>query len=258
MTSGTPAAQFVGSGAPVPAAKGSLSNVSLGVAKVSSITYVTDEVVHNASDAASQLISSDIANSVAQGLDEAFLNPDNSGDANLPEPESITHAGVQIASSGTSVSNIVSDAKRCMAQLDSVNVPLGECTWIATQRLGLYLSSLLGTNNQWLFDDLKLDGTGTWLGGLPILFSGNAFGSNSPTEDLLILAHGDSIGLADGAAEISASREAALQADDAPSTSPSQLTSLWQENLYGLKCERYVNWTLRRSGTVCTVRSINV
>jgi hypothetical protein len=49
----------------------------------------------------------------------------------------------------------------------------------------------------------------------------------------------------DGGVTIDASREASVQMDSAPASPPDATTvmvSLWQNNLVGLRAERFVNW----------------
>jgi hypothetical protein len=38
------------------------------------------------------------------------------------------------------------------------------------------------------------------------------------------------------------SREASVQMDSAPATPPTPLVSFWQQNLVGLRAERFINW----------------
>jgi hypothetical protein len=57
----------------------------------------------------------------------------------------------------------------------------------------------------------------------------------------------------DGQVVIDASREASLQmesAPDSPPTSSSNMVSLWQMNMTGLRAERWINWKKRRSTAV--------
>jgi hypothetical protein len=49
---------------------------------------------------------------------------------------------------------------------------------------------------------------------------------------------------------IDASTEASLQMDTAPATPPTTLISLWQQNMLGIKAERFIYWMARRAGVV--------
>jgi hypothetical protein len=54
----------------------------------------------------------------------------------------------------------------------------------------------------------------------------------------------------DGQTMIDISQEASLQMDTAPATPPAQLISLWQQNMLGIKAERYIYWLMRRDAAV--------
>jgi hypothetical protein len=60
----------------------------------------------------------------------------------------------------------------------------------------------------------------------------------------------------DGTVTIDASREASLQMDSAPDSPPSATTvlvSLWQNNMIGIKAERFINWQRRRAQAVAWI-----
>jgi hypothetical protein len=83
--------------------------------------------------------------------------------------------------------------------------------------------------------------------GLTIITS-NALGNR------IIALDPNSILLADeGQVTIDASREASVQMDSAPdnpSLATTVLTSFWQNNLIGLRAERFINWKKARTGSV--------
>jgi hypothetical protein len=57
----------------------------------------------------------------------------------------------------------------------------------------------------------------------------------------------------DGGVTIDVSREASVQMDSAPDNpalATTVLTSLWQNNLVGLRAERFINWKKARAGAV--------
>jgi hypothetical protein len=57
----------------------------------------------------------------------------------------------------------------------------------------------------------------------------------------------------DGGVTIDVSREASVQMDSAPDNpalATTVLTSLWQNNLVGLRAERFINWKKARPGCV--------
>jgi hypothetical protein len=57
----------------------------------------------------------------------------------------------------------------------------------------------------------------------------------------------------DGGVTIDVSQEASVQMDSAPDNpalATTVLTSLWQNNLVGLRAERFINWKKARAGCV--------
>jgi hypothetical protein len=64
----------------------------------------------------------------------------------------------------------------------------------------------------------------------------------------------------DGQVTIDVSREASVQMDSAPTNPPvaaTVLQSFWQQNLVGIKAERFITWTKARSTAVSWVASVN-
>jgi hypothetical protein len=51
----------------------------------------------------------------------------------------------------------------------------------------------------------------------------------------------------DGETLIDTSQEASVQMDSAPATPPTPLVSFWQQNLLGIKAERFIYWLMRRA-----------
>jgi hypothetical protein len=247
---------FAAQNVPIPTQALTLDTITLSYARVNAISVITEELARSQSYDAPGLISADLAAAAASFMDEAFIDPDRAGVVGT-SPASITFGAAQIPSSGLTPAQLVADAKSAMKILDQSRVPLSQCCWIMTQDVALYLSTLLATTGQPVFEDFSLADGGTWFG-LPTYVSGSAFGANSPTEGLIVLLHPDSVALADDdVATISVSGETSLAMDSAPS-SPATLTSLWQNNLIGCKISRYCNWQLRRTGAVATIRGINL
>ena len=115
------------------------------------------------------------------------------------------------------------------------------------------------TTGEVAFDDFKLDGTGSWIGGLPALVTGNAFAAMSASESMICLLDPQSIGIADaGTATLDVSTRAALQMDTSPTNAAATLTSLLQSDLVAVKLSRYVSWALLRAAGAVTIRGINL
>jgi len=114
-------------------------------------------------------------------------------------------------------------------------------------RTALYLSLLRTAQDVFAFPNITMDG-GTWMG-FPVITSQSVsldYGSPSATYIALVDA-ADILYADDGQVTLDVSREASLQMDSAPSAGAQSLVSLWQNNLVGLRAERYVHWLKRRS-----------
>lgn len=255
-TAGT-SADFVGSDAAIPAGRISLDTLSLGFARLAAILVETAELVKFGDPSAAAVVTDDAARAIALGADRALLDPTRTAVLGV-SPASITNGATAISSTGSTADKILADLKSLMLAIDG-NIPLSECTFILSQKLAVHLATLrTTTTNEPVFEDFSLkDGT---LFGLPCLISAAVLDSNSPVHELAVLCHGPSIALADAGAEADVSQNAAVQLDDAPGSSPLQqnLVSLWQNNLLGIRVQRYINWERRRDGAVATIRGIVV
>jgi hypothetical protein len=70
---------------------------------------------------------------------------------------------------------------------------------------------------------------------------------------MIILLDSAEILLADAGVEFSTSEQATVQMSttpDSPVTASTELVSLWQHDLLGILCTRYVYWARRRDGAV--------
>ena len=128
-----------------------------------------------------------------------------------------------------------------------------------TQQQAMRLSLIVNALGQPSFPTITGEG-GTFLG-YPVIASENIPSSTgSPTEGFpLIFALAPEIMLADdGQTVIDASNQASVNMDSAPDSPPTASTnmvSLWQMNMNGLRCERWINWKKRRSTVVAFIGS---
>jgi hypothetical protein len=61
----------------------------------------------------------------------------------------------------------------------------------------------------------------------------------------------------EGGFRIDTSTEASLQMSDPPSAGATSLVSLWQNNLLGIRLEKFINWAPRRSNAVYVINSVD-
>jgi HK97 family phage major capsid protein/HK97 family phage prohead protease len=221
--------QWVGQAKAKPVGKLAFTSASLGIAKAAGIIVLTEELVRVSSPSAEAIVRNDMIKGIAQFLDQQFIDPAIAAVANV-SPASITNGAPTIVSSNNALKDIVA----LMSMLTTANVPIGGVTLIMSETNGFALGMVRDPQGNRMFPGVNSQG-------------GSIDGINVVTAQLLVIAlQPDLILYADdGGATIDVSREASVQMDTAP-MSPADatvvMTSLWQNNLVGLRVERFINW----------------
>jgi hypothetical protein len=132
--------------------------------------------------------------------------------------------------------------------------------WVTSPYMAMKIGMIntsLGTRE---FPDINMNGGSLF--GLPVVTSMSAYVSGSPDYGhMIVLVKPSDIFLADdGGMDVSISREASIQMDDAPTVDTStptatSLVSMWQTESLAIKLVRYINWKRRRSTAVGYIRS---
>jgi hypothetical protein len=104
------------------------------------------------------------------------------------------------------------------------------------------LAGITDTAGLRAFPDLRVNGG--FIMGIPVISSNNLPHSVS-AGSILALCDASQIQLAEGTINLDASREAAVQMLDNPSSSASALVSLWAANLTGIRAVRTINYRKR-------------
>jgi HK97 family phage major capsid protein len=243
-TSGT----FVGEGAPVPVKKLTFDNITMPWAKASTIVVLTVELARLSQPSAVALVRDDLAAGVSQYLDKRLIDPAYPGVANV-SPASLTYGVTPRQASGATLAALDADVRYTMTQFASNELGLMTGVWIMSASMAIRLSMMRTNQDTKAFPELSVKG-GTFYG-LPVIVSNNVAPSGSPGDEHLILADQSEILLADdGQIMIDVSTEASVQMDDAPSAGAQSLVSLWQNGLIGVKVDRWIYWTKRRSAAV--------
>jgi len=236
--------QWVGQGAPKPVSKLQFAPVTLGITKVAGIIVITAELARSSTPSAEAVIRRDMIAGIAQYLDQQFTDPTVAPVANV-SPGSITNGITPITSAGTSPNNARTDILALAAAMVAANIAPSRCALIMSETNALALGASLNPLGQSLFPGLGVMG-GT-AEGFPVYTSETA-------ANHVIMAAPEAILFADdGGVTIDVSREASVQMDSAPDNpalATTILASLWQNNLVGLRAERYINWKRGRTGCV--------
>jgi HK97 family phage major capsid protein len=236
--------QWVGQGAPKPVGKLAFSAVTLGITKCAGIIVITEELARTSSPSAEATIRADMIAGIAQFLDLEFTDPAKAPVANI-SPGSITNGVTPITSTGTTPANARADLQALVAAINAAGISTATVVILMSEANAMALGFSLNPLGQPLFPNIGMSG-GTALG--MTIVTSNALGAH------IIALDPNSILLADeGGVTIDASREASVQMDSAPDNPASAttvLTSFWQNNLIGLRAERFINWKKARTGSV--------
>jgi HK97 family phage major capsid protein len=247
QTSGTTGA-FVGEGAPTPVKELAFDNITLPWAKASTIVVLTAELARLSSPSAEALVRQDLLNGIAEFLDKRLLDPAYPGVANI-SPASLTNGVTARAASGATLAAIDADVKALLTTFTNANLTLTSGMWVMSPALAITLSLIRLTQDAFAFPGLGVNG-GVFYG-LPAITSNNVAPSGSPGDQHLILVDQNEVLLADdGQMMIDVSTEASVQMDNAPSAGAQSLVSLWQNGLLGVKVDRWIYWSKRRSQAV--------
>ncbi|HEY6361632.1 MAG TPA: phage major capsid protein, partial [Vicinamibacterales bacterium] len=228
---------WVGEAKPKPVTKLAFSAETLAITKAAGIIVLTEELVRLSNPSAEALARQDMIAGIAQFLDSQFIDPAITAVAGV-NPASITNG----APTAAATTNPLADIMTLLNYFATNNVPIEGITFIMSQANALAMSFKTNTDGSPVFPNVGING-GTFKG-ITIVTS-QAAGTNVIALQPSLILHAD-----DGGVTIDASREASLQMDSAPMSPPDATTvlvSLWQNNLVGLRAERFVNW--KRVGT---------
>lgn len=223
---------WVGEAKPKPVTKLAFAAQTLPIAKAAGIVVLTEELVRISSPSAEALVRADMIAGIAQFLDAQLIDPAVAAVAGV-NPASITNGAGTAAGTADPLQDVLTIFKTFAA----ANIPISGAALIMSEANALALSFRRNAVGDRLFGDMTPSG-GT-IDGINVVAS-NAAGTN------VIGVQPQYVLMADeGGVNIDVSREASLQMDSAP-MSPADATvvmvSLWQNNLVGLRAERFVNW----------------
>ena len=232
-------------------------SVTLDFANIAGIVVITKELLRHGQPSSEMLVRDDLAKGIVQFMDGQFVDPTKAADD--VSPASITNGVTPIVATGTTAAHLRADFKSAVqAYLDADLTP-ADGVVIMSQGLALAISLMTNDLGNPEFPGITMNG-GTFMG-LPVVASESVPATGgSPTDGgLIILAKAGDILLADeGGITVDASREASLQMDDSPdspATASTNMISLFQHGMIGIRAEREINWKKRRSASVQYISS---
>jgi HK97 family phage major capsid protein/HK97 family phage prohead protease len=247
---------WVGQTAPKPVSALGFADLTLGVNKIAGIVVISDELARLSTPSAEALIQTDMIAQIAQFLDVSFIDPASTAISGV-RPAAVTVGATVVAASGTDADALRADVRAVYQAWISTNQNNTGAAWVTTPGLAMSIGMIQNPLGQPEFPGLGANG-GTLLG-LPVIVSESV--PSDTAGALLVLIKQSEILLADdGGVTIDVSREASLQmnsAPDNPATAATVMTSLWQNNLVGIRAERYVTWAKRRPQAVAYISGAN-
>jgi HK97 family phage major capsid protein/HK97 family phage prohead protease len=242
------AASWVGENKAKPVTNLAFDNVTMKWFKLATIAVITQELARFSSPAAEGLIRDALAEAIAQQMDADFIDPDNAGVTDVM-PASILNGVTAVAASGTNEAALRTDIASVFAPFIAANMSPTTGYWVMTPSQALKISLMVNALGQPAFPGVTLNGGTFW--GMPVIVSQTlATIADSTGDGIIALVDASSILLADdGQATIDVSTQASVQMSstpDNPETAATVLRSLWQDNLIGIRAERFVNWLKAR------------
>lgn len=239
---------WVGENRPKPVTSATFDSVTLRWAKAAGIIVITDELARFSSPSAEAIIRDEMVAGCTRFLDSQFIDPNVAEVANV-SPGSILNGIASTAVSGTSAGAFRYDITQILTAFVVANEDVSKAVLLMSTSTAMALGALINSLGQPEFPTITMNG-GSYLG-IPIVTSQNV-GAR------VILLNAAEILLADdGGIKIDVSREASVEMDTAPtfgeSSPPSTTTttkSLWQNNLVGIRAERYITWKRARTTSV--------
>lgn len=244
---------WVGESKAKPVTSAAFSNVTLRWAKAAGIIVITKELARFSSPSAEAIIRDEMIQGCTRFLDTQFVDPNVAAVANV-SPASITNSIVPAVPSGSTADDFRYDISVLMAAFITANQDPSNAVLLMSATTAMGLSLMVNALGQPEFPNISMAG-GTIVG-LPVIVSENV-------NDRVILVNASDILLADdGGITIDMSDQASVEmsstpivGDESPFTG-AVLKSFWQNNLVGLRVERFITWLRARSSAVAWLDNV--
>jgi len=230
---------WVSEGAPKPVSALAFDTVSLGEYKMAQILVFTQELARNSSPRAEETFRRAMIASMQKFMDAQFIDPAVAQVAGK-NPASITNGVTGIAATA----NPLVDIAALLNSFITAGIPINGVVLLMSESNAFILSnrrSAMGTPD---FPSVSV--TGGSVAGVPVITS-SLCGTNIIAVVPQYILYAD-----DGGVRIDVSQEASVQMVDNPAA-PDATTvyrSFWQDNLIGLRAERFVAWIKAHANAV--------
>lgn len=223
---------WVGEAKPKPVTRMTFGSTALPVTKSAGIMVLSEELVRLSNPSAEAVVRREMIAGIAAFLDIQFINPAVAEVAGV-NPASITNGVTPV----TGTADPEDDLKSLLGKFTTAGLPLSGLTLIMSSTNALALSFLRNPNGTPVFPNMTVSGGN--VAGIGVVVS------DAAGDDIVAVLAPYILYADDGGVTVDVSREASVQMDSAPASPPDATTvlvSLWQNNLVGLRAERFINW----------------
>jgi HK97 family phage major capsid protein len=227
---------WVGEGLSTPVAATAFNALSQEAYKGSIIVAMSHELLRLGDPAAERTVRDTVTAGVTAYLDAQFLTSTVTLIANT-RPAAITAGATAVTSTGTTSAQMSADLNGLLAAVSTS----GPLVWIMKPTTAYRISATLGS---------AAADTPRTLFGIPLVLS-----ANSPAQ-ITLLDPSQILYSDDGRIEIDTSEHAALQMNDSPTdpaVAATVFTSLWQNNLWGVRVTRWLAYLRAQTGAVAYI-----
>lgn len=245
--SGSATAHWVGEGKPAPLTAQSYgTQIKLPRLKVIAMGAVSGELARSPTADAEAELSRDLSGAGVQASDEAFIDPSNSGIANV-KPAAVTYGAPTFASSGNTAPFIAADiTEKLVGTLVDAGSTLQFGVLIMHTITAAWISGLTTSGGGRAFPDINV--RGGLLMGMPVITSASVPRVGSPLSGYIILLDGSRIWIADeGQMTLDVSTQATVEMKDDPTNdavtpTATTMTSAFQTGTVIVRSTRILNF----------------
>jgi HK97 family phage major capsid protein len=244
---GTATGYWTGESKGIKVSKADFSSVSLTPLKVAALAVVSNELLRDSSPAAESLVRDSLAMASAQRVDATLFSDDAASSG--VSPAGLLAGVSQGASGGTDAAGLREDVLELYQHFISAKNATG-LYFVMNPALAKGVQLMVNALGQAEFPMINAQG-GSLLGD-PVVT-----GDNIDASHLILLKPSDIYKIGDGGLEVSISREATIEQDDAPqgaSDTPvaasATLVNMFQTESTAIKVVRSINFAKRRSSAV--------
>lgn len=244
---------WVGQGAPKPVGRLTVTSINLAIAKAAGIIVISDELARSSQPSAQETVRQSMLRGMQMYLDNQLMDSTVAAVSNV-SPASLTNGVTGDSPSGTTPAHARADLIELITDMLALGYPRSELVFVMSETVEFILKGGVNSSGTPNLPEFQ----GDRLFGIPVVSANTtALGSQ------IVLLHAPSIAFADdGQTVIDISREASVILDSDPASvvqedgyAPTH-TSLWQNNLTGIRAERWINWAKARSDAVHRIHTV--